>query len=556
MSADLKSLSTQVLLEIIWDSISRYKTSDAWRNGNLTKDRQQAQDAMEEIAFRIEAACPELIRKGYKTKVGKGVGRFPKTPWISLLPKDQITSSGVYGVACINGDGEGYVVGPITSVTDKEISKNIQTIKRPKDTIRVDVGDYNDAFTSFKEVTRAEIYDNNIIQLIIEAAIEADKIRSKEPRVKALDQFTTTMHEPKDLNLEELLLSSLAASPFVILSGGTGSGKTHTAITLAKSLIGNDPKALKDQLAVIPVQANWTDRQNILGHRKMLSADVADNSYESCATIRLILQANANKSKPHFLILEEMNRSSVEGYFADFLSSMESGLPLQLHDCKDSLKDDRGNWIPPEINLPSNLFIIGTVNPDETNYQLSPKVIDCAHIIEFNITWEQIELGLTHKVRGLRKMSQREIDQFMTIACTFSNEFYPSTEILAILKRIHNKLNETKFKLSYRTAHECIKYVNKRKQLSDIGLIKKESAEQVLDTAILQKVLPKINGPKNAIEPLISSLLEITQTTADGTKELVRTHTKLLKMAKSLGGTSLSAIPIEQRRGKGHFRPN
>jgi len=122
MAEDIKALSTPELLERIWESIRRYKASGEWKSGKITADRQHIHDSMDEIGARIEQACPDLINQGYQTKVGKGVGRFPNIPWISLLPKNQTTSSGVYGVACINGDGEGYVVGPATSVIDKEIS--------------------------------------------------------------------------------------------------------------------------------------------------------------------------------------------------------------------------------------------------------------------------------------------------------------------------------------------------------------------------------------------------------------------------------------------------
>jgi hypothetical protein len=123
MATNLSECTTGELLDAIWLGIKRYKESGEWKSGKTTPDRQMAHEAMDEIASRIEKACPELIQQGYVTKVGKGVGRFPNIPWISLLPPDQSPSRGVYGVACINGEGDGYVVGPATSVTDKEISK-------------------------------------------------------------------------------------------------------------------------------------------------------------------------------------------------------------------------------------------------------------------------------------------------------------------------------------------------------------------------------------------------------------------------------------------------
>ncbi len=533
MATDLEALSTPELLDAIWAGIKRYKESGEWKSGKITADRQMVHEAMDEIGVRIEKGCPELIQQGYEIKVGKGVGRFPKIPWISLLPPNQKAASGVYGVACINGDGDGYVVGPITSVTDKEISRGIKTIKRPKSEIRVDVGDYNDAYASFKEVTRAEVPENDIVQLIIKAAMEADRLRST-PSPLGETETPSSIERHSEQDHAELLLCALAAKPFVILAGGTGTGKTRSAIGIAEALVGTDEKARKNQIVVVSVQADWTDKRSLLGYRNMLSANGAGSTYVSSEAVRLMLRANADKTKPFFLILDEMNLSYVERYFADFLSSMESKKPLRLHDREEPLKDEGGNLIPQEIDWPRNLFVIGTVNIDETTYQFSPKVLDRAHVIEFKVSWNQIETGFVRKEQGFRKMSQDEITKFMSIACPSGEEALPPEGALAILKRIHGKLAESRFEFSHRTAHECARYATVRKQLSEASLSRSESLPETMDTAILQKVLPKLNGAQSAIEPLINSLLEATQAGADGAQELSRSHAKLLQMQRAL----------------------
>jgi 5-methylcytosine-specific restriction protein B len=533
MTPLLANLSTPELLDAIWAGIKRYKESGEWKSGKITADRQTVHEALDEIGARIEKACPELIQQGYEIKAGKGVGRFPKIPWISLLPPKQTTSSGVYGVACINGDGDGYVVGPITSVSDKEISRGIKTIKRPKAEIRVDVGDYNNAFASFKEVTRAEVRENDIVQLIIKAAMEADKLRTT-PSPLGEKATPTTIEKPRHQDHAELLLCALAAKPFVILAGGTGTGKTRSAIGIAEALVGTDHKARKDQIAVVSVQADWTDKRSLLGYRNMLSANGDGSTYVSSETVRLMLRANADKTKPFFLILDEMNLSYVERYFADFLSSMESKKALRLHDREEPLEDEGKNSIPQEIEWPSNLFVIGTVNIDETTYQFSPKVLDRAHVIEFKVTWEQIENGFSDKSKGFRLFSPTEIASFVSIACPPGKEQAPPEGALSILKRIHAKLTDTRFEFSHRTAHECARYALVRKQLSDANLARKESVSDAMDTAILQKVLPKLNGAQSMMDPVLSALLEATDTGADGAMELPRSHAKLIQMQKAL----------------------
>ncbi len=48
--------------------------------------------------------------------------------------------------------------------------------------------------------------------------------------------------------------------------------------------------------------------------------------YQSTPVLDLLLEATrpGRESVPHFLILDEMNLSHVERYFADFLSAMEA----------------------------------------------------------------------------------------------------------------------------------------------------------------------------------------------------------------------------------------
>jgi hypothetical protein len=99
---------------------------------------------------------------------------------------------------------------------------------------------------------------------------------------------------------------------------------------------------------------------------------------------------------PHFLILDEMNLSHVERYFADFLSMIESGEPTTLY---SDFKDTEGNpkstrGVDPILTLPTNVFVIGTVNVDETTYMFSPKVLDRANVLEFRVTDREIRAFL------------------------------------------------------------------------------------------------------------------------------------------------------------------
>jgi hypothetical protein len=180
--------------------------------------------------------------------------------------------------------------------------------------------------------------------------------------------------------LIQRFVASLFTKPFVICSGLSGSGKTKLAQAFVQWICESDK-----QYKIIPVGADWTNREPLLGYPNGLEP----NSYvvPDSGALQLILEASKEESqnKPYFMILDEMNLSHVERYFADFLSIMESGDSIKLYSGANRIDSD-GNKIEQEIVWPKNLFIIGTVNIDETTYMFSPKVLDRANVIEFRIT--------------------------------------------------------------------------------------------------------------------------------------------------------------------------
>jgi 5-methylcytosine-specific restriction protein B len=91
----------------------------------------------------------------------------------------------------------------------------------------------------------------------------------------------------------------------------SGSGKTKLAQAFAMWICEDD-----SQYCIVPVGADWTNREPLLGFPNALKAKEyvkPDNR-----VLDLIINATQNTDKPYFLILDEMNLSHVERYFADF----------------------------------------------------------------------------------------------------------------------------------------------------------------------------------------------------------------------------------------------
>jgi 5-methylcytosine-specific restriction endonuclease McrBC GTP-binding regulatory subunit McrB len=276
----------------------------------------------------------------------------------------------------------------------------------------------------------------------------------------------------------------------VILSGLSGSGKTKLAQAFVQWVCQND-----SQYCILPVGADWTNREPLLGYPNALKPDEyikPDNQ-----ALDVIINANNHPELPHFLILDEMNMSHVERYFADFLSVMESKGEISLY-----TEGTVNNGVPSKLTLPPNLFIIGTVNIDETTYMFSPKVLDRANAIEFRVTKNEMEnfLALQKEV-DMAKLNTKGSSMAQSFLELAKNETFADqdlTEIHKTLLDFFEQLKKTGAEFGYRSASEIIRLINQLTVI-DADLSKNEK----LDIAIMQKLLPKLHGSRRKLCPVL-----------------------------------------------------
>jgi hypothetical protein len=229
---------------------------------------------------------------------------------------------------------------------------------------------------------------------------------------------------------------------------------------------------------------------------------------------------------------------------------------IKLHANKDGMPSTDGNVggkVEQRIQWPDNLFVIGTVNIDETTHMFSPKVLDRAHVIEFKPDEAQITAGLkaswektagTETADELKKESEKGIWTDALSGMLFKEnrviKLRKSIDIFndkeddknVIEKRIMDAwrtLSKTRFSFSHRTAQETADYIfishRLLKENADI-LGEPPALNDLIDFAFLQKILPKLNG----------SAETLTITTKDGGKET--TENLLLHLQKEFLATS------------------
>jgi 5-methylcytosine-specific restriction protein B len=312
-------------------------------------------------------------------------------------------------------------------------------------------------------------------------------------------------------------LNALAAKPFVILTGNSGTGKTKLAELFARWVCGND----SSDYALVPVGSDWSDNRSVLGFVNHLQkASAASDSppvYQSTPILNLILRAVEHPHKPHFLILDEMNLSHVERYFADFLSAMESqSRELLLHTVGQGatrLPTAAGGEpkVDGKVRLPDNLFVIGTVNVDETTYMFSPKVLDRANVLEFRTGLGGLEDFFKAGSSGVSEVTPADPSLgagFLALSRSARRgtlpEFPSLDQVQAALKDVFQIMEAERLEFGFRTVNEILRYLR-----VDLAVAENPEAwdwKPVFDDQILQKILPKLNGSKRRLEGLLVKL--------------------------------------------------
>ena len=171
----------------------------------------------------------------------------------------------------------------------------------------------------------------------------------------------------------QLLIAGLAMSQLHIFQGMSGTGKTSLAKAFAKAVGGH--------CTDIAVQAGWRDRDDLLGHynafeKRFYERDCLQGLYRA--------QTGAYKNRCNIILLDEMNLSRPEQYFAEFLSALEK------NDARDRMISLSESQLPNapallvegrKIRVPNNVWFVGTANHDETTNEFADKTYDRAHVM-------------------------------------------------------------------------------------------------------------------------------------------------------------------------------
>lgn len=215
-----------------------------------------------------------------------------------------------------------------------------------------------------------------------------------------------------DIDTIRFFISGFSASHFMILEGLSGTGKSSLPRYFAKFINAN--------VLFIPVQATWRDKTSLIGYFNDFAKTYAETEF-----LTTLYHGNYNPDMIHIYVLDEMNISRVEYYFADFLSVLE----YPEEDWKLKIMQLPYGFIPPakldngDLRIPSNSYFVGTANKDDSTFTITDKVYDRAITIDFD------NLNTPFKVEGeagVINLSDSELKKLYQTA--LANEAYQLTK--------------------------------------------------------------------------------------------------------------------------------
>lgn len=501
--------------------------------------------------FRKKA--PSLFQKlpffdsdTYLVKGSVGQGNWASVPWICIFDKRITTTAqrGEYIVYLLSEDGKTLYLTFNQGCTEyknnlgkrqallkmKEIASDIRS-KLPSNNFACDndftLGNefYEQGCILYRAYSKENLPENHILisdlkdmlalyQVYYEMMSEIEEagdIGTVEEESKVMNEYIVSDEiarisqyiTSKGFSYEDGLIEnfylSLKSKPFVILAGISGTGKTKLVKLFAESL---GATADNGRYKLVPVRPDWSDSTDLFGHVDL------NGTYICGVLTKFIKAAVEEPTKPYFLCLDEMNLARVEYYLSDVLSVVETRRKAGERIVTDSLISEEAFGLDNEarreygtLYLPENLYIVGTVNMDETTFPFSKKVLDRANTIELS----HVDLDI---VNSIGKSEVVVLDNsFLKSEYLLLGECseYEETNLSAVslLKQMNQVLSICNAQIGYRVRDEICFYLmyNDKYTLLDV--------EMAMDYCILQKILPRLQGSGNTMKRMLCELFKI-----------------------------------------------
>ncbi len=330
-------------------------------------------------------------------------------------------------------------------------------------------------------------------------SVDPDRDRQIFPILVTFDEHYTANPEPEiprtDMTLEEFVLqfqsyacnqrkifyelpvlrsflAGMATSRLIILEGLSGTGKSLLP-RMFSEFTGSEA-------FFTPVQSTWRDKTDVLGYyseftKIFRTKDFLNRLYES-----------SYYEKTNLMILDEMNLSRIEYYFADFLSVLE----FPSCDWKVKVIDSNVSTNMPNklgdgyITIPENTWFIGTANTDDSTFTITDKVYDRAIVLTFNERFSPV--ASDYKSDPIQISAAELSEMFKTAMET--EEYRLSEEETEKFLRLCDFIRD---QFDVRFGNRILNQINR---FVPVYVALGGSKTDALDFMLARKVLRKLNG--------------------------------------------------------------
>lgn len=368
----------------------------------------------------------------------------------------------------------------------------------------------------------------------------ADRYKIISEKIDGKDFYSLLQIGSRLVNSSYLpYLTALRTKPFMLLAGISGTGKSRIVREMAKACWTPEDdeygKNCPRNFCMVQVKPNWHDSSDLIGYVSRINGE----KYVVGPFLRFIAKAIKDPKRPYFLCLDEMNLAPVEQYFAEYLSVIESrklqdgqietdpivpyenteaygSLIDQLFDSDEERKAYKTEEGGKRLTVPENLFVVGTVNMDETTFSFSRKVLDRAMTIEMN----KVDLKGGLEAGGSAEFGY--IGEDLMGDAAEGKDIYADNQalcddIITYLGKVNEILEGTPFKIAYRTRNEFLLYaVNRLHFATDSELW------QTLDEMTSMKILSRIEGDNERCERVLREMKQLlTETVGEHAQDSV-----------------------------------
>ena len=310
-------------------------------------------------------------------------------------------------------------------------------------------------------------------------------------------------------------IAGFASSRLMILEGLSGTGKSSL------------PRAFADFLGakvkIVPVQSSWKDRNDLLGFYNDFK-----KQYKETEFLKALYTATSDPNNIYVIVLDEMNLSRIEYYFADLLSVLEKPnveeWKIELISDYASITSNQDSW-PKYIHegtlqIGDNTWFVGTANKDDSTFIITDKVYDRSVVLSFDKKGEKPKIANASP----QFMNFGDFSILLKAAESFKKE--DENRFREMLSTLDEQIREL-FQITFgnRIANQLEKFV-------PVYLACGGTVDEAVDVMFSRKVLRKLEG--NYDDSTKKGLEELWERIASKNYELPITTSLIEKMIEKI----------------------